>query len=310
MTTLRAPVVRLADLFDDAGKNADRVLGPGPGPGARIVVEARQLAAIARQFGVDWRPASGGDRAVLERPGRPLAREEAVAALAAALASAGAPADTEIEIPGFDPPMVPLDGKAAPVVTQFDYDNTSGRFTAVLCLGGAAMDAPVSWRVSGQAVAMLELPVAATRLLPGTVLRAEDLRMAKVRATRIQGAVVRQPEEAIGMQLRHQAAPGEPLQQAELAQPRLVQRRAQVLMVLDSPGISVTASGQALDEGAAGDRVRVLNPVSHAVVEAEVMADGRVRVDPNALPLLPANRAGRYGQSSFGQSGYGQGTSQ
>ena len=55
MTTLHASVVRLSDLFDDAGANADRVLGPGPGAGGRIVVEAAQLGAIARQFGVDWR---------------------------------------------------------------------------------------------------------------------------------------------------------------------------------------------------------------------------------------------------------------
>ena len=51
-TSLAAPVVRLSDLFDDAGTNADRVLGPGPGPGGRIVVESAQLGAIARQAGV------------------------------------------------------------------------------------------------------------------------------------------------------------------------------------------------------------------------------------------------------------------
>ena len=38
-TTLHAPVVLLSDLFDDAGANAQKVLGPGPGAGGRIVVE-------------------------------------------------------------------------------------------------------------------------------------------------------------------------------------------------------------------------------------------------------------------------------
>ena len=66
MTSLHAPTVRLSDLFDDAGDKANLVLGPGPAAGARIVVEAPQLAAIARQFGVDWRPASSADRAVLD----------------------------------------------------------------------------------------------------------------------------------------------------------------------------------------------------------------------------------------------------
>ena len=69
ITTLAAPVVRLADLFDGLATDGATVLGPGPAPGGRIVVEAAQLAAIARQFGVAWRPV-GQERAVLERPGR------------------------------------------------------------------------------------------------------------------------------------------------------------------------------------------------------------------------------------------------
>src|ERR1700733_2892343 len=73
-TMLHGPVVRLSDLFDDAGANADRVLGTAPGPGGSIVVEAAQLAAIARQFGVDWRPGSAAERAGLERAGGLLGR--------------------------------------------------------------------------------------------------------------------------------------------------------------------------------------------------------------------------------------------
>jgi flagellar basal body P-ring formation protein FlgA len=61
-----------------------------------------------------------------------------------------------------------------------------------------------------------------------------------------------------------------------------------VVMLLDSPGIALSAEGQALDAGAEGDHIRVQNPVSHAVVQAQVMADGRVRVAPGAMPLVPA----------------------
>src|SRR5215472_17511638 len=97
MTTLHAPVVLLSDLFDDAGANAGRVLGPGPGAGGRIVVEAAQLSAIARHFGVDWRAASGADRAVLERPGRPLRRDDVLKAVRDALVAAGASGDCDVE---------------------------------------------------------------------------------------------------------------------------------------------------------------------------------------------------------------------
>ena len=70
----------------------------------------------------------------------------------------------------------------------------------------------------------------------------------------------------------------------ELTRPAMVQKGATVLMVLDSPGIALTAQGQAMEAGAIGERIRVLNPVSRAVVEAEVIGPDRVRVAPNALP--------------------------
>ena len=95
--------------------------------------------------------------------------------------------------------------------------------------------------------------------------------------------------------------PGSRLPRAELMPPLLVKKGARVVMLLDSPGIALTAEGRALEAGGANDRIRVQNPISHAVVEAEVLADGRVRVTPGVLPLqLPG------GQSSGGQAFGGQ----
>ena len=179
MTTLHASVVRLSDLFDDAGTNADRVLGPGPGAGGRIVVEAAQLGAIARQFGVDWRPASSADRAVLDRPGRPLRREDVLDAVRSALIAGGASADCDIELAGFTPPLVPVEADPRPVVSDLDYDANAGRFSAVLSVTGEAME-PMHMRVTGRVDDTVELPVATTRLLAGSVLRAEDVHMARV----------------------------------------------------------------------------------------------------------------------------------
>jgi flagella basal body P-ring formation protein FlgA len=73
--------------------------------------------------------------------------------------------------------------------------------------------------------------------------------------------------------------------------PATVQKGATVLMALDSPGIALTAQGQALEAGSIGERIRVLNPVSRAVIEAEVTGTDRVRVAPGGIPLSVAARA-------------------
>jgi flagellar basal body P-ring formation protein FlgA len=293
VTTLHAAVVRLSDLFDDAGAGADRVLGPGPGAGGRIVVEAAQLGAIAHQFGVDWRPASSGDRAVLDRPGRPLRREDALDAVKSALIGAGASPDCDVEIPGFTPPLVPLEADPKPVVSDLDYESNAGRFSAVLSITGTAME-PIHMRLAGRVDDTIDLPVATTRLPSGSVLRAEDIHIARVHTTLIRSEVVRRPDDAVGMQLKRSLAAGQPLAVGELMRPSMVQKGAGVTMLLDSPGITLSAQGQALESGAIGERIRVLNPVSHAVIEAEVIGPGRVRVAPNAMPVTRPMPPGSY----------------
>ena len=188
-TMLHGPVVRLSDLFDDAGANADRVLGTAPGPGGSIVVEAPQLAAIARQFGVDWRPASAAERAVLERAGRLLPRDDVLKAVTAALVAAGASPDCEVELPGFTAPMVPLDARPQALATELQYEAGSGRFNAVLSVTGEGME-PINLRVAGQVDDTIELPVAVARLGIGTVVRVDDVRLARVHVAMVHGEVL------------------------------------------------------------------------------------------------------------------------
>jgi flagella basal body P-ring formation protein FlgA len=284
-TTLSSPVVHVADLFDDAGPAGLRELGSGPAPGARIVIEAAQLAAIARQYGVDWRPGDGGDRAVLDRPGRMLPREEVLAALRAAFAVTGANADGEIELPGYAPPLIPADAHPLVTVEQLDLDGGTGRFTATLSVSGDGM-AAVRHRASGVLVEMTEVPVAARRLAAGVALQPSDLRTARVRTSLVAEGAVRDPTQVAGLSPRRPIAPGQPVLLADLARRMIVTRGSRVAMQLLAPGLQLLAQGQALDAGAMGDRIQVLNITSRAIVEAEVVGTDRVRVAPGSVPLI------------------------
>lgn len=299
MTTLHGPNVYLRDLFDDAGRNADQLLGPGPEPGGRIIVESVQLNAIARQFGVAWRSVSPADRAVLEWPGRPLRREDAIDAVHTAITAAGGPDDYDIEIPGFSPPLIPFEASAVPTVSQLDYDADTGRFTAMLSVTADGMN-PINTRISGRAEAMAEAPVASTRLLPETVLRADDVHMAHVRESQIHTEIAKSIDQIIGMELRRPVPAGQPLRLADLTRPALVQRGATIQVQLESAGLSVTGQAVAIEAGAEGDRIRVQNLNSRALLTAEVIGPNLVRVMPDAPPAIPSATV-RYNRSIGGQ---------
>lgn len=283
-TTLSDSVVRLSDLFE--GVDADRAIGPSPDPGGRIIVESAQLGAIARQFDVDWRPSGTADRIVLERPGRPFPREQTLAALRVALAVSGVSADADVEMPGYTPVLVPPEVRATAEVGQLDYNATTGQFTAVLSVTAAGMS-PGHARLSGRVLDVVELPVTVRRLGPGDVIGAADIQLARLHANAVRADVALVPAQVVGMALRHPVGPGAPLLLADLARPQAVQKGESVQMQLQSPGISVSAQGVAMDSGAVGERVRVLNVSSRAVVEAEVLSSGHVRVSGTAPVLLP-----------------------
>jgi flagella basal body P-ring formation protein FlgA len=290
--TLSGPTVAVSDLWDDAGAVGSVVLGPAPPPGERIVVEAPQLAAIARQFGVAWRPASAGERSILERPGVLLPRDAVEAALRAWFARA-APAggDTSIELTGYTAPLVAPDAAAEVAVERCALEETGGHFDATLVVTGRAMPA-LRVVVSGEVIAVATALLATRRLPPGGLVAAGDVALGHVARDRLRGPVATRPAQAEGLLLRRGLAKDEPVLLADLLPPPVILKGARVLIDIDMAGVAVTATGEALEQGALGARIAVRNPGSRAVLLAEITAPGRVRVAPGSLPLRLAAEGG------------------
>jgi flagella basal body P-ring formation protein FlgA len=280
--TLSDQSVRLSDLFD--GVSRDRVIGPAPDPGGRIVVESAQLSAIARQFGVEWRPVTTADRVVLERPGRQFPREPVMTALRTALLAAGIPPVSEIETPPFTPPMVPAGDSARPDVTETAYDPATGRFTALLSITADGMK-PFNARLSGHVQELIDLQVTTRRMTAGEVIAPGDIQPARVRAGLARSEPARQPEQAVGMALQRPLNAGSPVVLSDLARPMMVLRGASVQVLLNRPGLTMSIQGVALEAAAMGDPVHVLNPTSRVVMSGVVTGTSTIRVDGASNPV-------------------------
>lgn len=291
LTTLARPVVLLSDLFDDAGPDGTKVLGPGPAPGGRIVVEAAQLAAIARQFGVDWRPNSPADRAVLDRPGRLLPKDQVMAAIRAALTGVGAPSDCDIELSGFESPLVPAESAADTTVEQLEYEGGSARFSGVLTVTAPGLTT-MRQRISGYVEEMEDVAVASRRLPAGSLIGPTDVQIRRLRATLVHGDAAHTAADAVGLSVKRMAMAGQPLLLADLGRPNAVTKGGRVTVELQMPGLSLTVQGQVMDSAALGDRVTVLNPASRALLDAEVIGPDRVRVAPGSFAVSAGRDAG------------------
>ncbi len=286
-TRITAGTVRLGDLFDELGATPDRVLGTAPAPGARIVVGSPQLAAIARDFDVDWRPQTGGEHAVVERRADVLPQARVSGAIRTALIAAGAAGDFDVTSPDIQPVLVPVGSNPEPAISQLSTQ-PDGHFSALVSIDIPDSDA-VQIRVSGQVIQMTSASVATRRLSPGTVLENGDVRPARVRAAMLHSAHSVDADAATGMSMRHDVQPGQVLTLLDLSRPTLVQRGAVVRMSLSSDGLSLTAQGVAAESGGRGDRIRVENPLSHLMVVGEVTGQGEVRVAPRGAVVALAS---------------------
>ncbi len=275
-TVLSSNVVRLSDLFEGAD---DRPIGPAPEPGGRIIVEWRQLSAIAEMFHVDWHPSGPGDRARLERPGRSLTKNDIMGPLRTMLNDAGAPQDSDIELPAFITPLLPVEASPSIDFNGTSYDAASGRFSTLLIATMENMP-PIQVRLSGRVQEMTELPVARRAMRAGDIVSLENLQWSRVKAALLRNDLVRMPAQAKGQALRHAIQPGQPIRLADLGQPLVVSKGSPLLLRLDSANLQVTAQGVADEAGGIGEQIRVINPYSRAVMDAVVTGPGQARIIP------------------------------
>lgn len=134
-------------------------------------------------------------------------------------------------------------------------------------------------RAFALATALLPAPLlaadfTAARTLPaGTVLQAGDI---QVGDTSDEGA-----HALVGLQTRVTIYEGKAILPSRLIAPMLIARNQLVTLVYEAPQMRIEAEGRALDEGQAGQSVRVMNLSSRTTVSGQVSPDGSVLVKGN-----------------------------
>ena len=117
---------------------------------------------------------------------------------------------------------------------------------------------------------------------------AGDARLVRLRAERVRPGTAQSLDQVVGQQLRRPVTADMPFASADLAAPAMVEKNALVTLVLEAPGLSLSAQGRALEAAPRGGVVSVMNLASRSVVEGTVVGPGRVRVLIGSAPLAAA----------------------
>lgn len=270
-------VVRLGDLFINAGKNAETAVAYAPEPGKSTVLDARWLYRVAAAYKVQWRPIDARAQAIIERASVEVPIDEVKGRILDALADRGLDRDSDIE---FSTRMVqfylPAGSEPTVNVDAIDYYERTGRFTALVSAPGTADTART--RLSGRVFRTIDVPVLSDRVLRGDVIREADIQYVRMNADRVQTDTIIDANELVGMTPRRGIRAGSPIRPSDVQRPLLVKKNSIVIIVHKMPNMLLTAQGKALDNGADGDVIQIRNAQSDLVVEAEVIGPGRVAV--------------------------------
>jgi flagella basal body P-ring formation protein FlgA len=280
-------IVRIGDLFDNAGAAADTPIFRSPDVGTTGTVPVQKvLDAVRLQhlYLVDT-----GNLSVVEvtRTGRSIEISEIEARIAGIFAGRYGLGEAKNLTVTLDRPVQAVTIEASATgdlaVRNAAIDPRTGRFDITFDLPGSTAMRRGALRAGGTVIETAPTAVLTRALARGEVIKATDLAIERRPKAEIPAEAIRSPEEAVGSATRQALRTGQPLRRADLGKPELVHRDDNVTLVFEVPGILLTTRGKAIDAGAEGDVISVLNPQSKRTVQGIVSGSGRVTVLSTAL---------------------------
>jgi len=282
--TVDARIVTLGDLFHGGVPGPERPVLEAPAPGQSYQLDANWLGQLARNWELPWRPASQFDSVRLTRASLGIEPGVLRMAISDALADRGLTGEIGMDIDGGAPNLaVSLDSEPTIAVERLAFDPQSGRFSAALA-APAAGTTEVTVTVTGRAYGLVDVPVLSRRMAPGETVAQSDIAWTTLPADRIGATVVVDAAELLGKTPRRPIRPGVPIRLTDLAVAVAITKGTLVTIALHSPSMQLTIQGKAMQNGAVGETIRVLNTTSNRTLEGVVVSPSEVAV----LPVTPS----------------------
>ena len=274
-------VITVGDVFTNAGRYTNHVLAPAPQPGESMVLGVYDLTRISNAFSLDWAPATRHDKVVLQRAVREVEKSEVARLIEETVAKKVAADNIEIDIVTVLPRML-VNGTKSPVLTaeNVSINPMDDTFEVALKIQGETGPAD-HIDIAGRVHRMIDVPVLSSSLRNGDIIRDYNVKPITIRDDDLNQDYALQTADLVGMTPRRSLTSDRPVRISDLEKPKLVEKGDAITMVLKQGPLSLTAKGKAMDSGAKGDTIRVMNTSSRRMVEARVNGPQQVVVAVN-----------------------------
>jgi flagella basal body P-ring formation protein FlgA len=280
-------VVRVGDLVENAGIIAEVPIFRSPDLGATGSISAEAVIKAVSAHALVGLDPRGIRQVVVTRAARTIDPQEIEHSITAALSAQyalGTPADIALDLDRNPGPLhVEPTVKGEPRVARIDYTARTARFTAAVDIPGHGL-----LYLSGHARATVDVVVVIRSVTRGEILKQADVVVERKPRAEMPRGIISDGAEAIGLAARNNMQPGRLLRARDLMKPQIVQRNEAVTLIYRMPGIMLTVRGKALERGADGDTISVLNEQSKRTLQGVVVGPGRILIS-NHTAQVAAN---------------------
>ncbi len=285
--SVQTDILTIGDFFDHAGAAAETPLYRAPDLGKTGHVPSEDIIARAMQAGLEMPAPVKMTNVVVHRQSLAITANHLEDLVALHLAERiGVTDSRNLEIRFLAKPETQ---HADPSSTQpfsishLDWSERTGRFSALVSIQTGLREKVLT--LSGAAKELIEVPTLAGGLRRGEILSKSDIVMTRVARNALTGRVVQNFDGLMGMAAKRTLRSGGILRETDFEPPILVSRGEKVTIVYRVKGMLLTAQGKASSPGAKDDLITVVNLQSNRSIQATVVADGQVTVNP-VIPLM------------------------
>jgi flagellar basal body P-ring formation protein FlgA len=291
--TVTSDVVRVGDLIDNAGSAALIPVYRSPDLGTTGALPVAHVLSVLRAKQVIGVMTGDIKEVQVTRLARTLVNKDLETAVASALERRFGLGDAANITVTFDRGIADMrldasnTGVLQPVATR--YDARSGRFDIAFEINSDNNPAPTKLRFTGNAIETVEVAVLTRDIDRVDLLKASDVAMERRPKAEVTGEAASR-DRTLGMQLRRPMRAGTPIRVADIVKPDFVQRDQNVTVIYQVPGIYLTTRGKAIESGAEGDTISVLNLQTKRTLSGVVTGRGQVTVQgaSQAAPMPAA----------------------
>lgn len=273
--------IKLGDVFYGLDKDSDRVLGMAPAPGQEMILNARTLLRIALALDLPWRPAHTSDMVTLRRQATVIDGDTIRDNLKNALADKNVLGNYMVSIPQqYTSIVLPYDQPATMDVSDVNIDRDHKTFTAMI--SAPSINNPIQqMEVKGSIEPVIKVPVLVDNVENGRLIKESDIKMINIGERDYSKDMFVSAQDLVGMTPRRMIAAGRPVRQTDVEAPTIVERGELVILSLNEGALSLSTQAKALENGAKGDIIRVVNTASNQTVQAKVTGEKQVQVVSN-----------------------------